>query len=164
MKFISSILLLLFTFLGTSAQEKPLTKELEHWSNGNKKVEGWYSNTDATGKWTWWFANGNKKMEGFFDYGVGQGKWTWYHMNGNKMQEGKYKVGIKTGEWLAWHLNGQQLVAGNMADGRYHGKFTFYYDWGELKRVEMYEKGVLLETTYLHPKLKESEDKDKIPF
>ena len=68
-------------------------------SNGQKKLEGFYSNGFRDGKWIEYYETGRKEYLGNYKDGYRHGKWTWYYTNGQISEEGNYKKGQKEGVW-----------------------------------------------------------------
>jgi antitoxin component YwqK of YwqJK toxin-antitoxin module len=79
---------------------------------GQKVLEGNYSDDKADGKFTWYHENGNKAIEGAFVAGKQDGPWTWWYSHGLKEISGEYVMGVEGGNWRAWEENGQ--VASSM--------------------------------------------------
>jgi len=112
----------------------------EHYSNGQKKLEGCYGNNLREGNWEYWYDDGQEFAKGSFKEGRRDGQWTYWHENGQKSAKGsftsrsyhygsKYGEGVgsyqnkvpwvgakeeqKDGLWTYWHANGLKAAEGN---------------------------------------------------
>ena len=72
------------------------------YENGNKAVQGSYSNDRKSGEWTYWSPTGHITGKGNFYNDRPDGKWqTWYE-NGQKESEGEYEQGVQHGKFIYW--------------------------------------------------------------
>ena len=70
-------------------------KHIEHYPNGQKRIEGTYKDWKRDGKWTFWFDNdGQKDREETYKDGKEIERTEWYYLkNGQKRYEETYKDG-----------------------------------------------------------------------
>lgn len=77
------------------------------WENGNRWVEGQYTDGRKSGIWIERYDNGHVTSKGEYLGGRRTGKWTENYANGNRRTEGTYTAGRKTGTWKNWHSDGR---------------------------------------------------------
>lgn len=118
----------------------------EYYSDGQKKVEGYYLNGKRDGGWIEWFENGVVKsqadylfdsgtvnswgmdgipssqyiVEGIDEYGnpVRNGKYKDFHDGGNVLSEGTYESNLQIGEWKYYYPSGELYCMGYYDGGR----------------------------------------------
>ena len=73
---------------------------VELWSNGKKRAEGTYRNTELHGLHTRWWESGQKREEGYYEEGE-LVKFTSWHENGHKSGE------IRRTSSASWYESGQ---------------------------------------------------------
>ena len=100
-----------------------LVKEIDWYTNGQKKEEQTYKDGIPDGKATEWCETGEKEGEGTYkgvdwrgDH-IKDGKWTYWHKNGQKRGERTYKDGERHGKWTSWYENGQKSYEATFKDG-----------------------------------------------
>ena len=82
---------------------------VEHYPNGQKKVEGNVVNGKPEGAFTAWYENGQKKVERNYVNGIREGVETEWYENGQKKTEGNVVNGQQNGVFTRWDENGQKL-------------------------------------------------------
>jgi antitoxin component YwqK of YwqJK toxin-antitoxin module len=141
-----------------------LSAQVDYYSPGQKRAEGWIlyakentkSNYDfwegiATtqvvgtegvnqrhGLWTWWHKNGQKQMEGRYEADQPVGKFTWWYPNGQKQLQGEYVAGKQQGKFIWWHPTGQKQLEGAYLAGVLTGKWTRWNAEGHVVEVGDY--------------------------
>ena len=75
------------------------------------QVHGVYHHDRPSGEtaWSWWYQNGQKAVEGRYSQGQQHGIWTWWHQNGQKKLAGDYVTGEPSGKWIWWKTDGLVL-------------------------------------------------------
>lgn len=68
--------------------------------------------------------------------------------NGQRKFEHTFKKGKANGKLTYWYENGQKQREGALRDGNQHGRWTYWTETGEVLKVERYEDGKLVETTF----------------
>lgn len=86
-----------------------LVKEVTYHPNGEKYIEGNYTNELRDGYWASWFPDGKLWSEGQFKAGESHGKRTVYHENGKLYYEGSFDMGRRVGVWTFYDKNGVQV-------------------------------------------------------
>ncbi len=143
----------LFFYFNSNAQV-----QTEYFSNGKKKSEGEYSNTNGgaslvyasdgstrqapsqtkTGTWNYWFDSGLKSAEESYINGQTSGIWkSWY-------PDGKASVEINytTGKASFWYKNGAKQSEGDMLPNRiFSGKWTGWFENGNKSYEGNYKDG-----------------------
>ncbi len=87
--------------------EKSLTREIQYYESGQKKLEGEFRNDKKHGKWAFWYENGNLWSEGEFKDGLSHGYRKVYHPNGKLYYEGKFWKDKQTGTWKFFDEEGR---------------------------------------------------------
>lgn len=146
---------------------------IEYYENGEKLLEGKYSNNQKNGKWymfndkgaKWkqetykdgvlegeyveWYANtGRTKEKGNFRKNKKTGKWSTYYTNGQKESEGDYKDNQKTGKWTVWYSSGRKKLETEYVNGEIAGSDTAYYENGNIFYEGKYNNGQGTVTSY----------------
>ncbi len=88
-------------------QNKVLYKMEEYYQDGIKKIEGFYRDDKAHGRWDSWHPNGNLWSVARYKNGQLHGKQTVYYPTGKKFYEGSFENGIRKGTWLFWNEKGE---------------------------------------------------------
>jgi len=98
-------------------------------------VAGKEGNDQRNGVWTSWYRNGQKQLEGRYTEDVPVGKFVWWHSNGQKAIEGEYTTGKQSGSWVWWHQNGQKNISGEYVQGNPINKWTWWREDGKVTKV-----------------------------
>ena len=104
---------------------------VEHYSNGQKKIEGNVVNGKPEGVKTEWYENGQKRVERNYVNGKQEGIETKWYENGQKKVENNYVNGKPEGIETEWYENGQKRTEGNVVNGQYNGVFTRWDENGQ---------------------------------
>jgi antitoxin component YwqK of YwqJK toxin-antitoxin module len=104
---------------------------------GQKVLEGNYTDDKADGKFTWYHENGNKAIEGAFVAGKQDGPWTWWYSHGLKEISGEYVMGVEGGNWRAWEENGQVVSSMTILTGAESDAALQSTDEPKLKPAEL---------------------------
>lgn len=89
--------------------KKQLIREVQYHPNGQKYIEGNYSDSLREGHWVAWYKDGRIWSEGDYKHGKNEGKYTVNYPNGNKYYEGEYLNGMRTGIWIYYDEEGNKL-------------------------------------------------------
>ena len=89
--------------------KEQLIKEVQYHPNGNKYMEGNYTDELRDGHWVSWYSNGTVWSEGDFVKGESHGRRTVYFTNGSKYYEGNYNMGKRTGLWVFYDETGNKV-------------------------------------------------------
>ena len=87
---------------------------VELWSNGKKRAEGTYKNTELHGLHTRWWESGQKREEGYYEEGE-LVKFTSWHENGHKSGE------IRRTSSASWYESGQMKIQHFFYDDSIYG-------------------------------------------
>lgn len=99
------------------------------------------------GKWTWWSRwTGKVEKEITYKDGKLDGVSIHYYGNGNKQKELFYVEGKAEGLQRIYYENGVLGFKSNFKEGKKDGKAFYYTEKGELKKIEIWENGTLIET------------------
>tara|TARA_Y100000031_G_C8030848_1_gene297052 strand:- start:63 stop:557 length:495 start_codon:yes stop_codon:yes gene_type:complete len=123
----------------------------EWYDNGRKEKEGTYKNGKKDGKWTTYYENGQIHFElNYKDYT------TSYDSVRKKLivhgkryvinvwsKDGELLVKDGNGKWTSYYENGEIERERNYKDGKEDGKWTSYYENGHLMHEENYKDGEL---------------------
>lgn len=126
-----------------------------HWDifypDGSIKASGEYKNGKPFGIWRFYYQNGELKSEGRYGPdGNNLGLWLTYHEDGSRKTEGRYKAGLPVGYWVTCpNANSQSNYWYGMynTNGLQSGNW-YWYENGEVKVVETYANGKLVDTNY----------------
>jgi antitoxin component YwqK of YwqJK toxin-antitoxin module len=88
---------------------RELYKVEEFYSNGVKKLEGYYAGGEKDGRWSSWYESGGVWSVVNYRQGKMDGAQTVYHNNGEKYFEGNFKAGIRKGTWKFWNEKGEMV-------------------------------------------------------
>ncbi len=82
--------------------------------------------------------------EGIIDSaGIKQGDWIEYYADGSVRAKGAYQDGERFSKWIFYHENGEIEQTGKYgAGGRERGEWRWYFNNGDLHRVENFRKGL----------------------
>ena len=75
----------------------------------------------------------------------GEGIKIGYYPDGTKFSEGPYKNGLPNGNWTFFDERGRKLSTGKLENGIKEGGWNIYAKNGKLIRIEVYEKGELID-------------------
>jgi hypothetical protein len=75
-------------------------------SEGQKILEGTYSNGRQVGRWVSYYDNGQPQTLDEYQDGVQQGRHLSWYANGQKATEGEYVAGKREGQWHHWDVTG----------------------------------------------------------
>jgi antitoxin component YwqK of YwqJK toxin-antitoxin module len=130
------------------------------YQTGQKEIEGTYNNNLMDGLWVYYFSNGNKKVIGYFSNSDGgnpgntgipkngrQGEWSFYNENGYLTDAYNYLNGLLSGPYKEYYENGNLKVESNYLNGLLSGPYKEYYENGNIKRDNIYKNGVLISCT-----------------
>lgn len=118
----------------------------EEWnSKGIKTLEQHFRKGEKNGMAREWHPNGRLKSEGQMVADTEAGQWRTWFDNGRLQSEGKYAGGKPEGYWRTWFGNGKPATEGNYQNGQEEGTWKFYYPGGQLKSVEEWKDGRLMD-------------------
>lgn len=85
--------------------------------------------------------NGDTLFTGQYVDGEKNGYWKIF--DGDVISKGKFSQGYRDGEWLEYNKDNNKLIfKGNYSQGALNGKIYYYYNNGNLKRIEQYRLGI----------------------
>ena len=87
-------------------------------------------NNKKHGKCISFYTNGKKKIEGFYKNDKSNGLWKFWWLNGNLMAKGKYINDENHGKWIYWYENGEKEHVNIYK----HGKLVYSYKIGDPAR------------------------------
>jgi len=152
-----------------------LTGYMSYHINGRIMVTGAFDEKGKkNGNWEQFYENGYSKLNGKYNHGEKQGKWKFYNTSGNIYKIENYNTGVKTskwemndddkikvdasveqyrvynddrlnGEWKFYNENGKCIEIGNFKKDKKDGEWTYYFDNGQIKKVQLWDDGNLME-------------------
>ena len=138
-KYLSSVLFIVFLLGQSSVEPKRNEVVSERHSNGLKKLvlvfEGEGLDEVLVAKYGF-YENGLKSFIQSYKDNVLDGQSTEWYENGTKKSEIFYKSNQPSGELRMWHPNGQLRSIGNALNGKGTGEYKEFNDQGEIIRVE----------------------------
>lgn len=93
------------------------------------------------------YINGTLQMTGFytsFDPDNKHGVFTYYNEDGVKVSVGRFKKNKKVGEWIHFYKSGLLKSKENFENGELNDTTKFYFETGELRRIEVYDHDSLV--------------------
>ena len=122
-----------------------MAAQVDNYSPGQKRAEGWILYAKEITKSTYDFWNGIASIQVVGTEGQNQrhGLWTWWHKNGQKQMEGRYEADLPIGKFTWWYPNGQKQLQGEYIAGKQQGKFTWWHPSGQKQLEGAYVAGVL---------------------
>jgi antitoxin component YwqK of YwqJK toxin-antitoxin module len=121
---------------------------IDYYSNGNKKLEGWYvvdfTKDDtlylATGKQIKYYKSGKVQAYQYFEQGVLNGEFQSYYEHGNKEKTFCYKNGKLNGPYTFYYPDGVVMRIGTFKNDTDFGISRRYYKNGKLALEEFYNE------------------------
>lgn len=87
---------------------EPVVEEfVEHYDNGQIKIEGRLVNDERQGVWTSYYLDGTKWSETTFENGIKSGPTTTYYEDGIMRYKGRFEDDLKTGTWTFYDEEGK---------------------------------------------------------
>jgi antitoxin component YwqK of YwqJK toxin-antitoxin module len=133
-----------------SCQSGTIKEVVEHYENGNPKLERYYQNNNDKPvliKEIYYHENGNKRIEGAINEGKREGVWMFWFEHGSLWREVNYSKGTPDGIAKAYHENGALFHQGTFLQGEKHGEWSFFDVEGKLVNQLTFEKGKLKSQT-----------------
>ena len=91
-----------------------------------------------------WFDNGQKRYEGFYNENKKAGLWKYYsYFTGHLFSYGEFYNDKRTGVWTNVDSTGEKTATFTYRDGKKHGEFVLYTDYGRIYKKGRYEHGEL---------------------
>ncbi len=84
-----------------------------------------YKNDVQVGVWLQYFTDGTKKIEGFYIDGKKNGQFTYYHPNGQIETSGMYLNSLKDGNWKYFSVDGKPIKEEIYNHGKLESTHTF---------------------------------------
>lgn len=122
-----------------------LVKEIRFYANGDTLSVTPMKGSAVHGTVVSYHPGNLLKEEVEFVNGKQDGVFRKYDANGVLVFEGSMKNGLKEGVWTAWYDEVQMAEQRTYAKDVLHGKSTYWYIDGELKREERYDSGKLID-------------------
>jgi antitoxin component YwqK of YwqJK toxin-antitoxin module len=114
----------------------------EYHPNGQKFIEGTYSNGRQDGVWTYWYENGTKNRQVTYENGKPSGAWESYRADGTLEAKRSFKNGKREGEWTFYDETGQQpLRVESYKNGKADGEWKMWFPSGKLNRQMTFKNG-----------------------
>jgi uncharacterized protein len=114
------------------------------YENGQVENEYQYKNDDIHGAWNFYTETGRKRSQYNFENGV-MNDLTCFDRNGDTLHDEKTQMGEI--HFYSYFPEGQIKTKGQLSKGQKEGKWTFYYQNGNIQYIEHY-KNDTLEGTY----------------
>lgn len=120
-----------------------LSKQVEYYSPGQKKSEGWilFARELVTTRYDWWQGIADVKVEGKDGIDRKHGAQTAWHSNGQKRMQGAYEANLPVGKFTFWYANGQKQFEGEYIEGKEHGRFIWWHPNGQKQLEGLYLSG-----------------------
>lgn len=146
-----------------------LTKYMSYHINGRMMVTGLFDeNGKKHGNWKQFYENGWPKLKGDYSHGEKQREWKFYNENRNIYKIENYNKGVNTskwevdinegvelitrdvgdklnGEWKFYNEKGKCIEKGNYKNDKKDGEWVYYHANGQLKKVQLWNEGKLME-------------------
>ena len=116
-------------------------KVYEDFSNGDRKMEGYYLNGKMNGAFIEWHENGEKKSEIYYANGKKDGNYTLWYENGKISETGNYSLDKLEGEHTKWYENGEKKSSENYSNNILNGNATYWYADGKKHKILNYLNG-----------------------
>ena len=97
--------------------EKTLKYEILYYENGNKKMEGAFSNNVRDGKWIAWYDDGVVWSVGYYINGKRSGSSNVYYPNGQTRYEKNYVNDTAQGVWMFYDETGEPIGRAEYKNG-----------------------------------------------
>ncbi len=119
-------------------------KHITYYNNEKIKETGNYKNNLKTGEWKSYFKN--EKTQSITNYynGIKNGPHIYYYEN-NRVVTGSYKNGLKDLLWSISDGSNKLIETSFYKENKRDGKTTYYHNNGNIKQINYYLKGKLLE-------------------
>lgn len=111
---------------------------------GKRMEDGQYLNGRKFGVWRTYYNSGEVSSEVPLEADLEQGSYKAYYPDGSLKQESIYKDGFLNGLTTHYSSNGKKTVKGLYVRGQRDGHWVFYDDKQQVKRVQKYDMGKLL--------------------
>lgn len=116
--------------LSTSCEKEPERRVIEHWTETQPKLVGFYLEEDGQQlkvKEEKFYADGTREYYGSFDEdGARHGEWRYYYDSGQLWSLGFYDHGSKEGKKEVYWPDGTKRYEGQFKDDLKVGVWTFY--------------------------------------
>ena len=116
-------------------------KVYEDYSNGDRKMEGYYLNGKMNGVFVEWHENGDKKSEIYYANGKKDGNYSIWYENGEIDETGNYSLSKLEGELSRWYENGEKKSTENYSNDVLNGNATYWYADGKKQKEISYLNG-----------------------
>ncbi len=120
----------------TDEEKSDKVKTENFYEDGSIKDEIPFEGNKLDGIWIMYFQNGNKRIEGTYSDGLAHGPWKYYFETGELNAHGTASTGNWEGQYTWYYINGKKKKEGNYSKGWLGGDFTFYAEDGEITNVE----------------------------
>lgn len=131
------------------SQVRDSTEIIDYYSNGNKKLEGWYiiDSTKsgeivylAVGKQIKYYKSGKIQGYQFFERGILHGEFVSYFENGNREKIFYYIKGKLEGPFTFYYTDGKIMRTGTFKNDKDFGISKKHYKNGQLASEEFYNE------------------------
>jgi antitoxin component YwqK of YwqJK toxin-antitoxin module len=106
----------------------------DDWWSGTLATYRREGQAEKHGTWVTWHANGQKSLQGQFTNGLPDGDFVWWHENGQRSLQASYSQGKKDGVWTWWHPNGQKSIQGEYANSAPASSWTWWQEDGRVAK------------------------------
>ena len=114
----------------------------EFYQNGQIFIDGAFSKSRATGKWTFYHPDGTVAKEVTYVKGKPDGEVRVFGKKGQPIAERTYKEGLREGVWVLYDKEGKQkLREESYRDGKADGEWKTWYSNGQLRQTVAFVAG-----------------------
>jgi uncharacterized protein len=106
-----------------------------YYADGSVLYDGFYTNNDMDGQWTYYFKSGKIQLVKNFKEGSLNGAYVSYYNSGKKDIESTYSDGLLNGYYKKHYSNGKINAEGWYVNGKQQGKWYYWYPDGSLKET-----------------------------
>ncbi len=101
-------------------------------------LESWHFSGKKHGTYKGWHANGQRKLEGAYSQDRKEGRWQEWYENGRPKLEESFSSGQLHGRSLKWSDDGGKQEEATYAGGKLNGSKTTWYPGGKKESEEQY--------------------------
>lgn len=113
----------------------------EYYETGELRSEGYYTNSNMTGKWRFFFPDQKLEIVGNYNRkGKKDGEWRWFYPNGELLSMENYEDGKLEGEYLEFDEQGNEIAKGNYVFDEKDGMWVYLH--GAMKEQGSYYDGM----------------------
>ncbi len=130
-------------------KEEPFTgKGTSYYKTGQKQCEASFQNGKLHGLYMTYYPNGFVEQKIHYLNGLANDTTRTFYDNGQLEAQMLWKNGKENGKMIRYYDNGQVESEGKIFDGKEEGYWKFYYPNGIQKSFEIYQRGMLVDSSY----------------